>query len=255
MFKRSLSPTLDFKQPEIDSQDVVAPRFSLSDIAVHPRLWRRIPRDHWPAFQQACRPFFRAYAAASTSGEVSSMFSALLALMKLPSTSLIRSRGGKKKRRAIRSLLANLRNLQNRSVSDVASQQSHFSPSPESADPTAERIARAKALIELGHVSRAARSLLQAPLPPVNERVTNDLQDLHPPSSGPSPHLPPDSPTLQLADTVIRARLIRSSLANGSSPGPSGWTGDLLLALIDDHNCLIGLHQRHYQWQSHWCGS
>jgi len=118
--KRSLSPTLDLKQPEIDSQDVVAPRFSLSEIAVHPRLWRRIPRDHWPAFQQACRPFFRAYAAASTSGEVSSMFSALLALMKLPSTSL---------RRAIRSVLANLRNLQNRSVSDVASQQSHFSPS------------------------------------------------------------------------------------------------------------------------------
>jgi len=94
----------------------------------------------------------RAYAAASSSGEVSSMFSALLALMKLPSTSLIRSRCGKKKRRAIRSLLANLRNLQNRSVSDVASQQSHFSPSPEAADPTAERIARAKAFIELGQL-------------------------------------------------------------------------------------------------------
>ncbi len=131
--------------------------------------------------------------------------------------------------------------MQNRSVSDVASQQSHFSPSPEVADPTAERIARTKALIELGHVGRAARSLLQAPLPPVNERVVNDLQALHPPSSAPSPHLPPDSPTLQLVDTDILARLIRSSLANGSSPGPSGWTGDLLLALIDDHDCLIGL--------------
>ena len=97
--------------------------------------------------QQACRPFFRAYAAASTSGEVSLMFSALLALIKPPSTSLIRSRGGKMKRRAIRSLLANLRNLQNRSVSDVASQQSHFSPSPEAADPTAERMHVLKLLL------------------------------------------------------------------------------------------------------------
>ena len=69
-----------------------------------------MPVDLWPSWQQACRPFFRAYAVASASGELSSMFSALLALMKLPASSLLRSRGGRKKRRGIRALLASLRN-------------------------------------------------------------------------------------------------------------------------------------------------
>ena len=35
--------------------------------------------------------------------------------------------------------------------------------------------------------------------------------------------------------------MVRSSLANGSAPGGSGWTGDLILGLIDDHDCLTGL--------------
>ena len=38
-------------------------------------------------------------------------------------------------------------------------------------------------------------------------------------------------------------RLVRfvKRLANGASAGPSGWTGELLLALVDDSECLRGL--------------
>jgi hypothetical protein len=159
------------------------------------------------------------------------MFTALLALMKLPASALLRSRGGKKKRRGVRSLLARLRNTSDRSVSDLASQQSHFDAAPEAADPTGDGIARARALIQQGHFSRAARSLFQSPMPPVDSKVIAALNDLHPPADGPTPALPPDAPTIQQVDLAALSKLIRSSLANGSTPGGSGWTGDLLLAL------------------------
>ena len=35
--------------------------------------------------------------------------------------------------------------------------------------------------------------------------------------------------------------MVRESLANGSSPAGSGWTGDLIKGLIGDKECLAGL--------------
>jgi hypothetical protein len=40
-------------------------------------------------------------------------------------------------------------------------------------------------------------------------------------------------------DLVVLARLIRTTLANGAAPRGSGWTGDLIKALIDDHDSLL----------------
>src|SRR4029078_1476952 len=36
-------------------------------------------------------------------------------------------------------------------------------------------------------------------------------------------------------------KIITRQLANGSAPGPSGWTGELLRALVDDDVCVTGL--------------
>ena len=174
-------------------------------------------------------------------GDASTMHSALLALIKLPATSLLHTRGGKKKRRGIRALLQRLRKVAERSVSDVASQQLQSVDIPDPSDPVAARLSRARALIQQGHVGRAARSLFQEPLPPVDEKTIELLHSLHPESSGPAPALPVEAPTVQQVDQAALARLVRSSLANGAAPGGSGWTGDLLKALIDDHDCLSGL--------------
>ena len=142
--------------------------------------------------------------------------------------------------RAVRSLLRNLRGLATRSVSSVASQQPH-SAVPESSDPTAARLGRARALIQQGHLGRATKSLFQLPLPVVDEKVLPSLQDLHPASSGTAAPLPGDAPLLQVVDLDALASIVRSSLANGAAPGGSGWTGDLLKALIGDQDCLHGL--------------
>ena len=112
---------------------------------------------------------------------------------------------------------------------------------PDPIDLAAARLSRARALIQQGHVGRAARSLFQEPLPPVDEKTIELLHSLHPESSGPAPALPVEAPTVQQVDQAALARLVRSSLPNGAAPGGSGWTGDLLKALVDDHDCLSGL--------------
>jgi len=73
------------------------------------------------------------------------------------------------------------------------------------------------------------------------QKVIAFLAKLHPPASGPVPLLPGDSSMIQQIDLAVLSRLVRSSLANGSAPGGSGWTGDLILALIEDHDCLTAL--------------
>ena len=111
-------------------------------------------------------------------------------------------------------------------------------------DSVGDGMARARALIQQGHVGRAARSLFQAPLPPIDAKIIEELHSLHslhPPPSGPVPPLPAEAPLIQQVDLVVLARLVRTTLANGAAPGGSGWTGDLIKALIDDHDCLIGL--------------
>jgi microcompartment protein CcmK/EutM len=184
-----------------------------------------MPVELWPSWQQACRPFFRAYAAASGSAEANSMFQALLALVKIPASSLLRARGGHKKRRAIRSLLAGLRSTASRSVDSVASHQAQTTVIPVAAsDSVGDGMARARALIQQGHVGRAARSLFQAPLPPIDAKIIEELHSLHPPPSGPVPPLPAEAPLIQQVDLVVLARLVRTTLANGAAPGGSGWT-------------------------------
>src|SRR5205814_1627148 len=75
---------------------------NLHDIATHPRLWRYIPADLWPKWQDTCRPFLQDFRKASQSSNNAARSDALIAILMLPQKALIRSRGGKG--RATRSL-------------------------------------------------------------------------------------------------------------------------------------------------------
>jgi len=96
------------------------------------------------------------------------------------------------------------------------------------------------ALTHCGHVGRAAKALLQAQLPVVTGRVVGQLRGLHPAASGAIPPLPTTSPTVAV-DPEILQKLIKSKLCNGSATGPSGWTGELVSALVGDADCMRGL--------------
>ena len=103
-------------------------------------------------------------------------------------------------------------------------------------DPTS----RATALARAGYVSRAAKAFTQGGLQSVSPEVVEQLRGLHPPRSDPPPPLPDTVPHIRV-DSELLSKIINTKLKNGSAPGPSGWTGELIALLVDDPGCLEAL--------------
>ena len=96
-------------------------------------------------------------------------------------------------------------------------------------------------MLERGFISRTTRCLFQRGLAPLVPSTVESLRKLHLPSSGaPCPILPDSAPRIHV-DGVVLSGLVMRKVANGSAPGPSGWTGELIKALVGDADCLAGL--------------
>jgi hypothetical protein len=123
--------------------------------------------------------------------------------------------------------------------------------SPPAADPARDRpleprsafpVGRVLELVRAGHLSRAARTLVSNGVAPADADTTRRLQDLHPPLDPASriPLPPADSPRFTaVTNGTLKTVIIK--MADGASAGPSGWTAEMLLALVDDPECLRGL--------------
>jgi hypothetical protein len=97
----------------------------------------------------------------------------------------------------------------------------------------------AERLIKDCYMSRAMKRLCKK-----NEKrtksfsaVLNDLRHLHPQSNHSIPPLPSDSPTLVVDPDDLAFFDLLKSMDNGSSPGLSGMTGNMLAILADDIEC------------------
>jgi len=160
-------------------------------------------------------------------------YTSLVDILLLPQRVLIRSRGGTK-RRAIRSL--------SKQLSSVRTSQPLPLPLPKrDMDPKKAKVAKALFLAKQGHLSRATQTLFQNPLPQVDTDVLAALAKLHPSRDSKSqlPPLPQDAPRLRVdPDDLVK---IIKKLANGAAPAASGWTGELLVALVEDSDCLAGI--------------
>ena len=193
------------------------------------RLWGFVPQFLWPRWRDSCRPFFLEFCRASSRGP-SATLDALSAILHLPGRFLLRSRGGERGVQALRSRLS-------RPLPPVVEPP----PFRASAPSVASRLSRAASLVERGFVSRAARGLFQSGLAPFSPDNIEALRLLHPPSaSGLLPPVPESAPRTHV-DSKVLAALVSEKVANGSAPGPSGWTGELLAALVGDSDCLLGL--------------
>ena len=90
-------------------------------------------------------------------------------------------------------------------------------------------------------MARATQNLFQKQLSPVTDQTISHMKKLHPPSLNTSPPLPSNAPTFHQVDLDTLSKIVRKSLSNGSSPAGSGWTGDILIPLVGDKDCLAGL--------------
>ena len=94
---------------------------------------------------------------------------------------------------------------------------------------------RAGALANEGHLGRAARALgMKNLLDPSDPLVLTALEEMHPASSGPGPQLPESAPFPIVLNDRSFKKFLKKKMANGQAPGPSGWTGEMLLPLSSD---------------------
>jgi hypothetical protein len=70
------------------------------------------------------------------------------------------------------------------------------------------------------------------------ERISH-MRAKHPPATNVAPDCPADAPSV-FVDPKDLDKLVRS-LANFTAAGPSGWTAELLLPLLDDEVCMQGI--------------
>lgn len=94
-------------------------------------------------------------------------------------------------------------------------------------------VRRAKSILRAGGpraLSRAAKALSESSLAPMDSKLKRTLRTLHPKAKeriGPLPvNKAPGTHSLDILDKVLPKRI-----HNGSSPGPSGWTGSHMMAI------------------------
>ena len=166
---------------------------------------------------EVCRPY--ACASVAVNGDRERDL-ALMEILRLPQRCLVRKRGGRRQRcsRTCNYLLS--RALHNHIQFVLHHKGSN--------------------LVQ-GYLARATRSMFQQPLLPLTPKTLDALDALHPKASDPAPDLPQNAPQRMELDPDNLVRVIRR-LANGSAPAGSGWTGELIRALVDDHDCFKGLN-------------
>lgn len=71
-----------------------------------------------------------------------------------------------------------------------------------------------------------------------NEEAREQLRNLNPRQDTPLPDLPEAAPRVIIAADETFRKTIKKFVINGSFPSGSGWTGDHLIPLLKDQDCL-----------------
>ena len=238
------------------------------DIANHPHLYRKVPYQAILKWRSLAATLFRQYSNASVLNNSKCKTESLIRLLSLPAMALVQAyRGGKKNRRKqVEVLNTRMNNLQlelghnnptaffsSSTVTNVLQDPTMISQRQQiinatSANAVCDQLTRnaqrAKRYIADGYLGRASRALIASSGDNTltEQETINRLKELHPQRA--SSTLPPQPPTtttciIDPADPAF-LKLVKES-ANGSAPGLSGWTGEMLAALIEEPDCMKGL--------------
>ena len=246
---------------------------NIRTIANHRRLLRHVPHSMKSRFQLVCAKFFNQYMAAAEGGNDEAVTSAIANLLLIPSYMFVRLGGGKKYKRkhahklrkiALSALLDRMNGEEaaNKAteVQNEVDQERNGDESRHENELEVEqdqyaigRISKAVSLIRTNHVGRAAKQLAQSrhQLPQQDtEELVEQLAALHPQCDTKGAKPTTSVPITCSHTTVIDVKhpdedrafcqFIRR-LSNGSAPGLSGWTGDMLTVLLSSRDCKRGL--------------
>jgi hypothetical protein len=112
----------------------------------------------------------------------------------------------------------------------------------------ARAVARAESTIRAGgkhSLHYAVKGLVSTSsgVAAVTERLCEEAERLHPPPTRPVEEIAPEERENWATHTVDEEtvkKVVIGWVCNGSSPGPSGWTGEMLGTVVRDEECLTG---------------
>ena len=224
-------------------------RVSPIEVAQHGQIWRFIPPGCNKRWIETVSPILRSYKRASDSQNAGLRAQLIDHLMLLPAICLTKKRGGHRAHRRLSNKLSLyaqvLRKQEDPTLAVRPQEPEEVAIPPEApAGPEAAQIKKIRRAVQYarrGYLSRAAKCLTQSGLASIDDEAVQALQDLHPDYEGELPQLPADHQPLVAVNTESMIKAIKQKVANGAAPGPSGWTGEMLLPLLKDQTCTEGL--------------
>jgi hypothetical protein len=221
------------------------------EIANHPKLLRKVPYTNRSLFITTLRRLLGDYVRASLEKDSAAQHKCIVEILMLPGQTMIRRRGGSKGRRRDTAIMHHRlleKHLPTSALSSSAPSASVLNrPATRSTSQASilNSIARSVALTREGHYRRAVNALSSTT--PLVDTAQMDklllLQQLHPlplPLDSILPVLPSDTPLITVDADEGLVKIIRQMI-NGSAPGPSGWTTEMVGVLTADEDCLTGL--------------
>ncbi|MCW3101384.1 MAG: uncharacterized protein JWL77_7002 [Chthonomonadaceae bacterium] len=258
----------------IASTITIPPRPPMDRIANHPPLLRHVPFFLRSRFRRESSKYFNIYLAASRDGDTQKMTDAIAQLLLIPSYMLARMRGGKRMRKkqmhlhriiasetylnrmsqkeavkATEALITEAKEKETFMNLNIDHIQTILSTEEEDKENVAS-IKKSVALVRTNHIGRATKALVQTherKRKKEDEERISEFAAMHPQDKGINAQtvMPPNSytTTIDLNDKQESTAFDRfiHRLNNGSAPGTSGWTGDMLVCLLGNKVCRHGL--------------
>jgi hypothetical protein len=207
-------------------------------LACHPPLFRYLPDSCAGAWVDLNRPYWAEYTRASTNGDLEECHRIIKNLLSLPSLALIRKRSNVGR---LRSQITKLVHEVDKQAADLTLPALCLRSARVPLDEVVRRIRRCIAFVYNGYVSKGVQVLLQEPIAEPTKEVIAKLEQLHPAASDAIPDVPPGAIAPLAVDVKALKDLLKKQCRNGSSPGVTGWTGELMAHLADDDICIKGL--------------
>jgi hypothetical protein len=217
-----------------------------------PRVERRVPQSCIPLWVQATAMYLTDYQHARATDDEARATNALWQFMTLPARTMRLMRGGRRKRHR------NIFRIRDRLLDIISGRNDHSAPGLRKAmrdriistaapteaaidDAAMTRVAR---FVADGYLRKAKQALKSTqPLAPTADvEILKQLKTLHPQRTQAPPPLPLAATDYILTKSEMRL-FVRDVIAmdNGTSGGPSQWTGHMLRVLTDNSECMRGL--------------
>ena len=174
----------------------------LDSKAEHRRLWTFIPRGAETLWIDAARPLFQDLIAQHSTGNQTLRGVALDRILLLPSETLLRARGGR--RRTTQTIRARLRKravaLRNGSTAPTRTAPSLSAATSHSADAVwAAKLRRATDFASRGNLKKAIRTLVQPNAIPLTPERVETLRSLHPTQKANETRCPATAPPVLIS--------------------------------------------------------